>query len=265
MPIGRKSAVRLQSKIKVAVRQKIIGGVRPLVCVPLLAAQKTDLIDQAKRLRSLSPDLFEWRVDSYDKAADPADCLATLGDLRAIIGDTPLIFTCRIAAEGGMQSIDAQTRLTLIDAAIASAVPDIVDIELCNPPAFIQAVQAAAARNGVRLILSYHDFAHTPEAADILGKLEQAQTQGADIAKVAVMPNDYKDVLTLLNATLKARSTTVKIPIVTMAMGQMGAVTRLAGGLFGSDITFAIGDASSAPGQIPIDRLRQAMAPLYDR
>jgi 3-dehydroquinate dehydratase I len=257
--------VRLQSEIKVAVRQKIIGGADLLVCVPLLVAQKADLIDQAKRLRRLSPDLFEWRADGYDKIADPADCLATLGDLRAIIGDIPLIFTCRTAAEGGIQPIGPKARLALIEAAISSGQPDIVDIELGNPPAFIRAVQAAAARNGVRLILSYHDFTHTPDEAVILDKLERAQTQGADIAKVAVMPTDHKDVLTLLNATLKARCTRLRIPIVTMAMGQAGALTRLAGGLFGSDVTFAMGEASSAPGQIPIDGLRQAMALLYGR
>jgi len=257
--------VRLQSEIKVTVRQKIIGGTRPLVCIPLLATEKAALMDQAKALRPLSPDLFEWRADGYGKVADPADCLETLGALRAVIGDIPLIFTCRIASEGGMRPIDSKNRLTLIDAAVASALPDIVDIELCNPPAFIQAVQAAAARRGIRLILSHHDFAHTPDEAFILDKLEEAQVQGADIAKVAVMPANYKDVLTLLNATLKARCTRLKIPIITMAMGHAGAVTRLAGGLFGSDITFAIGGASSAPGQIPIDGLRQAMALLYDR
>jgi 3-dehydroquinate dehydratase-1 len=86
---------------------------------------------------------------------------------------------------------------------------------------------------------------------------------GADIAKVAVMPKDYADVLTLLSATLKARKGAVKVPIVTMSMGSEGGITRLAGGLFGSDITFAIGKESSAPGQIPIGDLRKAMAVLY--
>jgi len=41
-------------------------------------------------------------------------------------------------------------------------------------------------------------------------------------------------------------------------------VTRVAGGLFGSDLTFAIGQEASAPGQIPIADLRQAMSVLYE-
>ena len=87
---------------------------------------------------------------------------------------------------------------------------------------------------------------------------------GADIAKVAVMPKNYKDVLILLNATLKARTEHLEIPIITMSMGPEGGVTRLAGGLFGSDLTFAIGKEASAPGQIPIGDLRQAMSVLYE-
>jgi 3-dehydroquinate dehydratase-1 len=38
----------------------------------------------------------------------------------------------------------------------------------------------------------------------------------------------------------------------------------LAGGLFGSDITFAIGKAASAPGQIPIKDMKLGMNLLYD-
>ncbi len=46
-------------------------------------------------------------------------------------------------------------------------------------------------------------------------------------------------------------------------MGPQGRLSRLAGGLFGSDITFASGRTPSAPGQIPIEHLRHAMAALY--
>lgn len=256
--------MRLQSAIKVAVRQKIIGGADPLVCIPLVAAGKTDLLDQATALLPMAPDLFEWRVDAYAKAADPPDCLDALAALRSIIGDIPLIFTCRIADEGGMQALDPPTRLALIDAAIRSDLMDIVDIELCNTASFIEAVRATSSRHDTKLILSYHDFAQTPAEDFIVDRLTRAQARGADIAKVAVMPHDYQDVLTLLNATFKARRQAVKIPLITMAMAREGAVTRLAGGLFGSDITFAIGKAASAPGQIPIDDLRRAMALLYD-
>lgn len=255
--------MRLQSKNRVAVRNTVIGGPDPLICIPVVAGDKTQLLDQAAILRPLSPDIVEWRVDGYKGVKDTADCLAALTALRSAIGDTPLIFTCRIEAEGGMQPISQTTRLGLIEAAIRSGGIDIVDIELINDQAFIDAVRQTARDHGVKLILSYHDFKKTPPADRIVDKLKQAQGAGADIAKVAVMPTGYGDVLTLLEATLQARTEAVTTPLVTMSMAREGVITRMAGGLFGSDITFAIGQASSAPGQIPIGDLRQAMSLLY--
>ena len=87
--------------------------------------------------------------------------------------------------------------------------------------------------------------------------MADAEKQGADIAKVAVMPKAQMDVLTLLAATLAADNA-LRIPVITMSMGSMGAVSRLCGGAFGSAVTFAVGSGASAPGQIAIGDLRTA-------
>jgi 3-dehydroquinate dehydratase-1 len=255
--------MRLQSEKKVTVRDKVIGGPDLLICLPLVAETLADLLSQAKELKALAPDLLEWRIDGYGGVEDIDDSLEALRQLRATIEDIPLIFTCRIDREGGMKKIGREIRLRLITAAVDSGLPDIVDIEMRNETDFIEAVKKTAAGSGAKLILSYHNFDETPDEAFICGKLQQAQELGADIAKVAVMPKGYEDVLTLLSAALKARVKSLKIPMVTMSMGAEGGLTRLAGGLFGTDITFAIGKTSSAPGQIPIAILRQAMTALY--
>jgi 3-dehydroquinate dehydratase-1 len=255
--------MRLQSEVKVIVRNKEIGGPHLLVCLPMVAKRKVELISQAEHLRQLAPDLLEWRVDSYERVEDLPDSMAALEALRFKIGSLPLIYTLRIAAEGGAQDIGQDTRLKLFEAAIRSGNADIVDVEICNQAAFIDKVKQTADECGVRLILSYHNFNETPGEAFIFEKLAEAQRLGADIAKVAVMPKSPQDVLRLLSATLKARTQGLRIPMITMAMGSEGGLTRLAGGLFGSDVTFAVGKTASAPGQIPIDTLRKAMAALY--
>jgi 3-dehydroquinate dehydratase-1 len=256
--------MRIESDIKVTVKDKVIGGSDPLICLPLVASDKSDLLAQALELKQLNPDLLEWRIDGYEAIKDQSSCLEALQVLQDTVGPIPLIFTCRIHSEGGFKEIPQEARLGLITASIASGGIDLVDIELCNAPSFIDTVKKVARENGTKLILSYHNFTETPDENAIHDKLLQAQAMGADIAKLAVMPQNYADVLTLLGATLKARTGTVKVPIVTMSMGPEGGVTRLAGGLFGSDITFAIGKEASAPGQIPIGKLRQAMAVLYE-
>jgi 3-dehydroquinate dehydratase-1 len=50
----------------------------------------------------------------------------------------------------------------------------------------------------------------------------------------------------------------MKIPLIAISMGHEGVITRIAGGLFGSDITFASGTATTAPGQLSIMDLRKA-------
>jgi len=257
--------MRLQSTTKVTVRDRVIGGPVPLICLPLVAGKESEVLSQAGELKQFEPDLVEWRIDYYEHAENIDQSIVVLKALREKIGNIPLIFTCRMDREGGFKSIHPDKRLELIDAAIESEQIDLVDVEMCNETDFINTVKDACGRYGSRLILSYHNFDQTPDEAFILGKLARAREMGADIAKVAVTPNNYKDVLVLLNATLKARMQYLDIPVIAISMGPEGGVTRLAGGLFGSDLSFAIGKESSAPGQIPIDALRQAMALLYDK
>lgn len=255
--------MRRQSEIPVTVKNRVIGGKVPLICLPLVAGGKSDLLQQAAELKELSPDLLEWRIDGYGAMEDVDACVEALKALQAAVGSIPLIFTCRIHSEGGFKKASQAARLSLITAAIAAGGVDIVDIEMCNEPSFIESVKNIAKAHGTKLILSYHNFTTTPDTNTLHDKLLQAQVMGGDIAKIAVMPTDYADVLTLLGATLKARTGAVKVPMVTMSMGTEGVLTRVAGGLFGSDITFAMGGCVSAPGQIPIEALRQAMRAFY--
>jgi 3-dehydroquinate dehydratase I len=255
--------MRLQSKTKVTVRDRVIGGPLPLICLPLVAVKTSDVLRQAEELKQFEPDLVEWRIDYYENAEVIDESLIMLKALREKIGNIPLIFTCRAAVEGGFKEIRADIRLELIKAAIESGRIDLIDVEMSNEIDFLNTIKDACEHHGPRLILSYHNFDQTPDEAFIFSKLAQAQEMGADIAKVAVTPKNYKDVLVLLSATLKARMERLTIPIIAISMGPEGGVTRLAGGVFGSDLSFAIGKESSAPGQIPIDALRQAMPVLY--
>ena len=61
----------------------------------------------------------------------------------------------------------------------------------------------------------------------------------------------------MLMATARARES-LGVPLVTMAMGELGVVTRVGGGVFGSTLTFAVvpdptgQETPSAPGQPPL-------------
>ena len=57
-----------------------------------------------------------------------------------------------------------------------------------------------------------------------------------------------------MSATAKMRHYHSARPMLTMAMGRAGVLTRITGEGFGSDMTFAsVGGKASAPGQIPAE------------
>lgn len=254
--------LRLQSPRTVTVRNRIIGGPDPLICLPLVAADAATLLAQAQETAAMRPDLIEWRVDKFEAVAATDAMLSHLARLRQILADIPLIFTCRKSTEGGFQQIDSDTRLALLQAAAATGYLDLIDTEISNGVDWIDELRQSCRQPQVALILSYHNFETTPAESFLIDRLMEAQTLGADIAKIAVMPRDFKDALTLLSATCKARSEAVDIPMIAVAMEAHGALTRIVGALLGSDITFAAGSTGSAPGQIPIAALKKAWSAL---
>ena len=104
-------------------------------------------------------------------------------------------------------------------------------------------------------IVSSHDFKKTPDKETIVSKLQKMQILGADIPKIAVMPNSKQDVLTLLSATEEMATNYADRPIITMSMDKTGVISRLCGEVFGSSVTFGSVQKASAPGQINVSDL----------
>jgi len=88
---------------------------------------------------------------------------------------------------------------------------------------------------------------------------------GADVTKIVVIPHSEEDVLTFLGCILAFRRAHPEYPIIASGGGPVGAVTRLIGGLFGIDLTFAVGSKASGPGQMPVDAVRQCLEVIYPK
>ncbi len=237
------------------VRSLEYGGSKPLFCVPLVATDLGNLLAQAEAAHELAADLVEWRADFYENAT-VAGLVESLGRLRNALHDEPVIFTLRIRAEGGALEMDPEARRACLEGVASSRLADILDVELCSEPSLLASVVGAARNHGVRVILSFHDFRQTPPTEELLETITRMDRSGADIAKIAVMPRTAGDVLRLLEVTLAARERFPRLALCTMSMGPLGALSRTAGFLFGSDMAFAVGRQSSAPGQIPIAEAR---------
>jgi len=234
------------------IRGRRLGGATPLICSPLVGRTRDAILAEAATVVAKKPDVIEWRVDYFGDIADTAAVLDAGRALRTAVGDAPVIFTRRSTKEGGEPiAIGDEDVVRLYDAVGASGLVDFVDFEMGNDADHIRRVRESARRHGTRVILSYHNFGYTPGVDFLVQRFLEGERLGGDVAKVAVMPRDRGDVLALLAATSQAEAK-AKIPLISMSMGPLGAVTRMIGGVFGSSLSFAVGAGSSAPGQPPI-------------
>ena len=185
----------------VKVRNIEIGAGIPKICVPIVGVTREEILAAAETIKSTKADVVEWRVDWYEDIFDFAKTEETMKALREVLGETPILFTFRTSKEGGEKSIETETYVELNQNAAKTGLVDLVDVEAFTGDDAVKAVVETAHANGVKVIASNHDFHKTPAKDEIVSRLRKMQELGADIPKIAVMPQNKKDVLTLLSAT----------------------------------------------------------------
>jgi len=211
-----------------------VGTRLTLICVTLPGEGTATLIE---RMEALAPvaDMFEVRADLVRD-------IAPLAILRA--RTRPLLFTCRSRSEGGQMDDADPRRARLLLEAIRRGF-DYVDVE--HRSGFLDLMAAKAGRG---LVVSFHDFEGTP--ADLDGLYAAMVVQGADVVKIAVTPHSIGDVARLLAFAGRVQNSGPR-PLVPIAMGPLGILTRVLAGRYGAPFTFACADADAAvaPGQVP--------------
>ena len=247
----------------VEVRGVRIGEGVPKICVPIVGKTKEEILAAAENIKSTKADVVEWRVDWYENIFDFTKTEATMQALREVLGEMPILFTFRTSKEGGEKAIETEAYVELNQNAAKTGLVDLVDVEAFTGDDVVKAVVEIAHENGVKVIASNHDFHKTPAKEEIVSRLRKMQELGADIPKIAVMPQNKKDVLTLLAATEEMVSEYADRPIITMSMSGTGVISRLCGEVFGSALTFGAVGKVSAPGQMRIEDLTTVLGLLH--
>lgn len=242
---------------------RFLGEASPLLCVPLVGSNTDALYKEVQRLPQLAPDAVEVRLDAWHELEKVPVCLKLLRELRQQTTGFPLILTCRRPDEGGFRYVPDAVKFEIYEQAAQEGLADAIDLELAYGSETVQRMRQKLHSSRILLIVSAHNFQQTPPEKELCATLRNAIRAGADIAKLAVMPASEEDVLALFSATLAIRREYPPVPLITMAMGKIGMASRIAGGLFGSDLSFAAGSAASAPGQMPAAELRQCFKSLY--
>lgn len=247
----------------VVVRDVHIGEGIPKICVPVVGTTEKNIIEEAMALKNIPVDVVEWRADWFEGVCDYAKVERVLVQLREALGNLPLLFTFRTLREGGERDISVSDYAELNRQAARSGYVDLIDVEAFTGDEVVQGLIADAHACGVKVVASNHDFDKTPEKEEIIRRLCRMLQLGADISKIAVMPRDKKDVLTLLSATEEMVREYADRPVITMSMSGTGMISRVCGEVFGSSITFGAASKASAPGQIDVNELETMLGIIH--
>lgn len=258
------------------IKHVTFGDGMPKICIPITGRNEAEIRKAAEKISALPHDVVEWRADYFEAVTDPDRLLRVLASLKKWLPGSLLLFTFRTKREGGVRGLSETCYLELCKAAAKSGLADLLDLELFTgaavsgdadqrepseplytpDTALLSPVISMAHAHGCRVILSSHDFQKTPPEQELFRRLSLMEAAGADLAKLAVMPRNEQDVLTLLSATRKA-SDTLRCPVITMSMGRLGVLSRISGSLTGSCLTFGTAGEESAPGQLPAEALKK--------
>lgn len=247
----------------VMVRNVRIGEGIPKICVPIVGVTKEDIIQEAKSFETIPVDVVEWRADWFEHVFDMEKVKDVLGELRVALKDVPLLFTFRTSKEGGEKAIEPEAYAALNKAAAETGCVDLVDVEAFTGDEVVREIIEAVHKAGAKVVGSNHDFHKTPAQEEIVGRLRKMQELGADLPKIAVMPQNKRDVLTLLLATEEMTRKYADRPIITMSMAGTGVISRLCGEVFGSALTFGAAKKASAPGQMGVNELETVLRLLH--
>lgn len=248
----------------VDIKNRKIGFGKPKVCVPLVARTRADILSSVEEIVKLSTetniDMVEFRGDFFEELSSFDSLKSLMTELKAMLKDIILLFTIRSENEGGEKlSFDTPSIKEINQFVIENSLADMVDVELFSGDEAVAEQIALAKAHGVKIIMSNHDFKTTPEESVIVERLRKMQQLGADIVKIAVMPENKLQLLSLLRAVTVMNEEYAEVPVVAISMGSIGAISRMTGEIFGSAITFAALSKGSAPGQIPVKDINEIL------
>lgn len=232
---------------------------RPEICLSLSCK---DLLEVKHEIAEFGQyaQIIEWCADRMEGAADYTreSFIADAKEVKKLCGRKKLSIDYKAA--DGEEGEEAQNKAVRV-MRWALEVADMIDIDYACPEA--ESLIKSAKRRRVKTEISHHEFDRMPdrnEIAEIFLKLEKT---GADILKVACFAEEEVDTYSILEGASAYSQLKGAKPIVAIAMGQEGQVSRICAGDFGSVISYACGSVPTAPGQFNARQLSKYMDKYY--
>lgn len=223
------------------------------LCVPLMAKNPEELQNFCEEIKGKSFDIIEWRVDGMER--DFLDEMHAL--LKSYFPNIPILATVRTKKEGGLYA--GGNYAALVERILDQGYCDIIDLE--NERVDGSKLLAKARERNILILLSYHCWEKSLSRKELFDKYEEMLTKGGDILKIAMKADTYKETATILYAAAVMHEVT-KRPVIGIAMGEKGKLSRVAGPEMGAPLTFISLVGSSAPGQWEAEKAKLVLKEL---
>ncbi len=228
----------------------------PAICASIIEHSVEEFLRSVRQIDGA--DFIEIRADGLKVKSSREYLPETkklLNNVKAQ-SELPILLTVRNEKEGGVFRGSESERARVIFESLKLV--EGIDIELRMQPELRDEIIEEAKKNNVDIVISYHDFNSTPDVDTLLSILEEQESAGATIAKVATRANSGKDVLKLLNL-LQAAKEKINIPVIGISLGEEGRISRVAAPLLGSIATYGYVGRETAPGQLEVKKLREIL------
>lgn len=239
------------------------------ICIPI-KTDSLEILEQKIKEYSTQADVLEiWLgeffpenlEENYEQAEK---IIEKIFSIKKENNNISLLFNIKDKKEQGIFSGNIKDKKEIIRI-LALKNADYIDIDYEfdneNEYAFFEELKRTKEIQNLsfQLILSAHFFEGTPSFPSLKNRVQLMQNRGANICKIAAMPKDNKNLLTIIRLTENLGRK--KIRFITISMGKLGKISRVLTPLMGGEMMFAPVEKneSSASGQLDIQELKQCL------
>ena len=217
----------------------------PRICIALGLPDVPRLLEQARREAEAGENFLEFRLDYLP---DPLAGTRAIGQFLEQHPSCTVLATCRRHQNHGKFNGSMEEQFAVLNRAVQHGARA-VDVEI--ETAEVVPERCAEIRTKAYLIVSWHHFETTPPLDPVLRRMTRVPADVYKIVGTSRKPSDTGRILA-------ASRLSPKIPLVTLAMGEIGFPSRVLSTALGAVFTYAAPAHAqgTASGQINARQLR---------
>lgn len=206
------------------------------LCIPLLSSDPQKILSDISQAQDMGAEVIEiWlgEIENIHRmsAKEQKDLFISFVSASSV----PLLATCKGKKEKGIFLGNEEEKISLLEQAFAAGF-SFVDTDFETEKSLVFRLHALK-KEGQQIILSAHFFEGTPNIQGLLRRFHIMSEKQADVVKFAAMPQNFKDVLTMMR--LAEKLSAKKKKHIVIAMGKQGMMTRIFSPVLLNEMMFA--------------------------